>query len=59
MSTTQRMPPPSNLDIEELVRKEYWRSLTTSKPVYGSDFDGTLTDETLQHLLTCQKKIKL
>ena len=39
--------PPKNLDIEEL-RKEYWRSLTTSEPVYGSDFDGTLTDKSMQ-----------
>ena len=39
--------PPSNLDIQEL-RQEYWRSLPTSEPVYGSDFDGTLTDKTMQ-----------
>ena len=38
---------PKNLDIEEL-RKEYWRSLTTSEPVYGLDFDGTLTDKSMQ-----------
>ena len=38
--------PPENLDIEE-HRKEYWRSLATSEPVYGSDFDGTLTDKSM------------
>ena len=39
--------PPRDLTIKEL-EVEYWKTLKESKPLYGSDFDGTLTDETLQ-----------